>query len=726
MTRRVLAASVALAGLVAVVAYVRAQEDGTRSVLKSIDDGSTNLASPPPSSNRSTSQLTVEDRDTTSAPRLRQAARPSLADRLKQVRESIAREAGRPAEPSAAPTISVPSDDTPANTASRPGGSFRPPTSVVGEAPREFNPGIRTADSTSSRSSARRANRAPVLEPPSENQHEVPGPAFSAEPAPIQPAPTAPQTEPIEQSFPVEESIPAPPDGSWNEDALSDEASSQYAPAPIGQLPLAEQQVAPDAVPAPPANATLMTTTGALLQVNTIGPEAVVMGKSAEYTISVTNHSQTAADNVYVRIGLPAWVDADGTMATSGSAQPQPAEGRQQKFLWTVDRVEPQGTETLTFVVTPRENRAFDLMVDWTVRPITSVAQIEVQQPRLDMAVFGPKNVLFGETAVYTIQLTNPGNGAAEDVAVEFTYGARRLDKKLIGTLAPGEQNEINVELTAQEAGDLRVSAVATATGGLRAEAQEDVLVRRAALDVRVVGSTLKFAGGVANYRLHVKNTGNATANRVVASILLPAGAKLLTGRTDEAGRVLQEVGSLIPGAERTITLQAQLTVPGENRLQALVSSEGGLESSKAFVTRVDALADLKLTVADPRGPTAVGDDAIYEVTIANRGTKAAEKISIVGQFSEGVEPIEADGGAAELVPGQVLFHPIPRIEPGDEITLKIVARGDRPGNHRFRAELNCKNPDTRLIAEESTFFFGGDDTPIAAVRSSDDEAADQ
>jgi uncharacterized repeat protein (TIGR01451 family) len=288
----------------------------------------------------------------------------------------------------------------------------------------------------------------------------------------------------------------------------------------------------------------------------------------------------------------------------------------------------------------------------------------------------------------------------------------------VVGALAPGQQNEINVELTAQQAGDLLVSAVASGTGGLRAEASQEVLVRRAELDVRVIGSSLKFAGGVASYQLHVKNSGNATANGVAASVLLPGGAKLLTGSPDDNGRVLHEIGALIPGAERVVTLQCQLTVPGENRLQVLVSSEDGLEKTSAFATRVEALADLKLTVSDPRGPTAVGDNAIFEVKIANRGTKAAEKISIVGQFSEGVEPVEANGGAADLVPGQVIFHPLPRLEPGDEITLKIVARADRAGNHRFRAELNCTDPETRLIAEESTFFFGGEDISVSTVRS--------
>ena len=77
----------------------------------------------------------------------------------------------------------------------------------------------------------------------------------------------------------------------------------------------------------------------------------------------------------------------------------------------------------------------------------------------------------------------------------------------------------------------------------------------------------------------------------------------------------------------------------------------------------------------DPRGPTPVGEDALYEVHIVNRGTKAAEQISVATQFSDGIEPVESTGGGADIVTGQVLFHPIPRIAPGEEIMLKIELR---------------------------------------------------
>jgi hypothetical protein len=51
----------------------------------------------------------------------------------------------------------------------------------------------------------------------------------------------------------------------------------------------------------------------------------------------------------------------------------------------------------------------------------------------------------------------------------------------------------------------------------------------------------------------------------------------------------------------------------------------------------------------------------------------------------------------------------IPRIGPGEQLKLTIVAEADRAGNHRFRVETTSTDPDTRLVAEESTYYFGDD-----------------
>jgi uncharacterized repeat protein (TIGR01451 family) len=457
----------------------------------------------------------------------------------------------------------------------------------------------------------------------------------------------------------------------------------------------------------------LLTRTGASLRIDATGPDAVMINHDANYTLMLSNQSSIGAEGVFVRVVVPAWVDVTLADATLGTTQLRSGEPGGQHLVWSVSELAAGARESLKITVIPRENRPFHLAVDWTQRPAATVAEVFVQQPQLEMGVSGPREIQFGETAVYTIRLANPGTGPANNVSVDFVYGGERLPSKQIGELAAGEQTEIRVELTARQAGALRVAAGAVADGGLRAEAAEDVLVRRAKLELEVTGLPVKFAGSVASYEIRVRNTGDATATDVATEVLLPAGATYIPRDQDikvAGDRLTRQLGTIAPGSERVLQIACQLMTAGDNRLEAKASGAKELSASNSFVTQVKALADLKLVVNDPQGPVAVGDDAAYELTIVNRGTEAARDVYVVAQFSEGIEPAESAGAVARTVPGQVLFHPIPKIEPGSQVRLKITARADRPGNHRFRAEVKCTEPaDTILVAEESTYFFGDD-----------------
>jgi hypothetical protein len=456
----------------------------------------------------------------------------------------------------------------------------------------------------------------------------------------------------------------------------------------------------------------LLTSVGPALQVDTFGPQAIVVGREAEFKVTLTNQSVVPAHDVFIRVTLPTWVETVLADPTAGDAQLQTGKGGAQELIWRVNQFAAGGQEVLTLSVIPRENRSFNLAVDWTLRSLASATQIQVQQPELQMALVGPKEIRYGETAVYTIQISNPGTGEAEDVQLDFSYGSERLPRKRVGNLAPGEETEIDVELSARQAGALRVEASATAAGGLTVETIEQVVVRRAKLEVQVVGPAVKFSGGVASYEFRVLNVGDAPADNVVAEVTLPPGASTV-GHEAQAERgqsLVKDLGTISPDSERTFRVQCQLTNPGENVVKARAKAIGNLLATYSCATQVRTFADLKLTVDDPPGPISIDQDTVYDLTIINRGSRAAKDVKIVAQFSKGVEPLSAIGISARLVPGQVLFKPIARIEPGEEVRLKITAKANLAGNHRFRAEVRCFDPhDTVLVEEETTYFYGDD-----------------
>ena len=59
----------------------------------------------------------------------------------------------------------------------------------------------------------------------------------------------------------------------------------------------------------------------------------------------------------------------------------------------------------------------------------------------------------------------------------------------------------------------------------------------------------------------------------------------------------------------------------------------------------------------------------------------------------------------------------IPRLGAGQEMLLRITAQASRSGDHVFRAELECNEPETKLAIEEWTRFYGDQPTDRQADR---------
>jgi uncharacterized repeat protein (TIGR01451 family) len=452
------------------------------------------------------------------------------------------------------------------------------------------------------------------------------------------------------------------------------------------------------------------------LVVEALGPQAIAVGKAADYRIRLENQSDAAAGRVMVVVTLPESVKVLDAQCRLGSAGRQAADGQRQRIVWQAEQVAGRSQHELLLTLEPQTGDAVDLQVDWSFRPATLAATIEVQQPKLAIELAGPREVRYGQTHVFTVKLSNPGNGTAEGVVVDLTAPGAASQPNPVGPLGPGQSRLLELELTAREAGTMAIRAVATAEGELRAEAAHEVKVRRAELAVRVTAPSLLYAGSTATYQIHVANKGDAVAENVILQATLPDGMRNGQGIDSKplnSAAPRWRLGDLAPGAEQQYTMQCELTAEGQNPVSVQLQSADKLAASGSATTRVAAIADLKLIVNDPKGPLPVGQDADYEIRVVNRGSKEARSVKIVAQFSEGIEPLAADGHSAKLVPGQVLFDPIVSLPAGDSVTLKVRAKAASSGNLRFRAELTCADPETRLVSEETTRYYN---KPAAAA----------
>jgi hypothetical protein len=448
-------------------------------------------------------------------------------------------------------------------------------------------------------------------------------------------------------------------------------------------------------------------TLGATIEVETLGPRSIAINKPTEFEIRVTNSGAQDAAGITVEANFPEFVDLLTAQPSVGAFDQQNgAPGPRLK--WRIENVPAGGTATAVLQVVPRQAMLFDFQVQWVADPLRGQAAIQVTEPKLDMRIAGPAEVQYGETAIYSVSIRNPGTGIAEGVEIMLSedLGGQRAT---VGNIAPGEERTFEVELIPGEAGSLSLQAFAKADS-LEHSANKEIIVRRADLELSIEGPPAVYAGTIAAYSVMIKNTGDAIARDVVAAAVLPPGAKYIGGI--EAAEVVQSglrwnLGNLPIGEERRYEIKCVYQQAGELRLEAGVRAADDLAATHTAHTAVAALADLVLAVESPKGPLPIKEQVHYVIRVKNRGTSAGKNIQLAMQFSEGIEPVGASGVAYDIEPGQITFHPIENLEIDQEIAIRVQAIASIAGNHRFRAVLTCDDPVSEEISQGTTRFYG-------------------
>ncbi|MCE9605598.1 MAG: DUF11 domain-containing protein [Planctomycetia bacterium] len=524
----------------------------------------------------------------------------------------------------------------------------------------------------------------------------------------------APATLPVETTTTASRPLAAQP-----------KASTPSAP-PAAPSPMRDSAVATSTPPASAEvdrSAVLAAFTSPEVTVETVGPRRISIGREATYRVQVRNRGKSAAQQVVVSLNIPVWAEVVEMHGTSGNTTSADEHEANTPLQWQLDVLDGGGEEELTLVLIPRKSETFDLGVRWTCSPAAVATAIEVEEPRLQMAINGPSEVSFGEQRLYKLTVSNPGTGTAENVVLHLMplspNDGEAVSHK-IGDLKAGQDTSVEVELTARQAGNLKIRTAASADGNLKTEAAADVVVHRAALDVAIVAPKVVFAGVPGNYEVRVRNTGDDQARNLRLTVDLPHGTKLLTAlpapKTEVKGNQAHwTIERLAPGAEQVFSLRCSLESGGAQQLTATTSADGDLRKTAQASTDVQSVADLALDVIDTPGPVAVGQPVTYEIHVKNRGMKSAEGVDIVAYFSDGIEPEKAEGQAHELQPGMVVFKSLSIVGAGQDRVLRVTARATAAGNHRLRVELHSRTPQTQLSHEDATFFYL-DEAPNSTV----------
>ncbi len=457
------------------------------------------------------------------------------------------------------------------------------------------------------------------------------------------------------------------------------------------------------------------------------GPRTIVVGREASYRVVLANRGDVAADQVVTRVTIPAWAEVVSSRAEAGQVDQNASLAEEGDLVWRCDRLAAGDETRLDLKLVARSGKPISLGVTHTHQPIDGETLVEVQEPKLALSLVGPEEVLYGKPQIFRLTISNPGTGAAEQVKLLLTPPGGKAERQTshdFGSINAGEERSVEIELTAREAGDLAVSASATADGNVTADVSKQVFCRKPELVVDWRGPKDRYAGAPAVYYFRVRNPGTAVAPNVVLKVDLPTGFEVIPGADtpkEQDGKLAFRAGSLRPGDDKYFELRGVLRQAGANDivLRAAADDETRSESLTA-TTEVVALADLKLDVLDPKGPIATGQEVEYEIRITNRGSNDALDIRTVGLFSAGVEPHHIEGSGAQMHDGRVAFEAIDALAAGESVVFKIHARAHEAGTHRFRAEVLCRDLEIKLAAEETTRFFEDEAISVADGYPSD------
>jgi uncharacterized repeat protein (TIGR01451 family) len=441
-----------------------------------------------------------------------------------------------------------------------------------------------------------------------------------------------------------------------------------------------------------------------------VSPSEIQVGKPATFELYVRNAGQVPAQNVVVTDHVPA-----GTQLID--ARPPPQQSSDGSLVWNIGTLQPGEETQITLQVMPQTEGEVGSTAHVTFAAAATSRSI-CTRPQLAIEHSAPPKVLIGEGLTVGITVSNPGTGPAtgviieEDVPPGLSHVAGSQLEYEVGTLRPGESKRLELSLRAEKAGIVQNRIQVRGEANLAAQHAVQIEVVAPQLQVAVEGPKRRFLERQATYALQVSNPGTAAAREVELVAFLPRGMKFVT--TDSQGQydptqhaVFWSLAELPPAKAGAVKLTTLPVEPGEQRLRIEGRAALGLTAVGEQVVQVEQAAELLHTVKDLDEVIEVGSETTYEIRVTNKGTKAATNVRVTALVPGGMAatsgegPTRASGDAT-----QVIFEPLARLNPQEEVIYKVQVQGRQPGDHLVRVQLSSDEWPTPVTREESTRVY--------------------
>lgn len=469
------------------------------------------------------------------------------------------------------------------------------------------------------------------------------------------------------------------------------------------------------------------------------GPGQVRVGQPYNYTVRVTNLTDTPLHDVTVRnLGALPEAAVPGTAGVGGangasaaerarqagynegnagasaaaSATTRPTEARRTEMrhdggnqpLWAVGTLGPKQSQTRQFTEVADEVGTIRNCLAVRYEPALCVA-VQVVRPELQITKTAPTDVLICQEIPVTYHVTNTGTGVAQNVTVQENLpdglqtvdGARSVTQP-VGDLRAGESKDVTARLRATRTGQFASRAIVRSAGAEAQSRQVTITVREPVLAVAVEAPEAAYVGQAINYRVTVRNTGDAPAQNTVLHLTTTGGERIAD----------RNIGAIEPGGTRAVAITSGTgRTAGEVTLTATAEATCARPASDRATVAIRTIPALLLEAVDNPDPVQVGTNTTYTITVKNQGSGPDANLRLAATLPPELRFVRG-GGASEIrADGQRLtFAPIATLAPQQVVTWTVEAQAASPGDVRFEVSAISDSISQPALKAETTKLF--------------------
>ncbi len=556
---------------------------------------------------------------------------------------------------------------------------------------------------------------------PTQSQTAVPTPATplqNADPFAANDASSAAAVPPIAAPLAAHPTPPSVPETAMEPKVTSSNPFGANTPSEV--LSPTPQPNAPNALRSPesraaegtgmPGAVTLDGVQSAHLTVEKVLPSEIIIEQPTTVKLVIKNTGKSTAKGISVLDRVP-----QGARLLSCSPETTPnANG---ELLWSLGNLDPNEQLAVEMRVLPLREGEIGSVATVHYSAEAS-ARINVTRPLLKVDVKVPQEVQLGETINLEITISNPGTATATGIVLTesipdglYHEDGKVLEHKGIGSLKPKEKKLLVLPLTCTGPGDLVNHLVVKANNNLHVEEKTAIRALAPILELGIVGPQQRFLERKATYNLTVANSGSASAQNVDLVATLPSAVKFVSTnqsgvyepKTHTVHWALEELPSQEAGEIELVVLPAQI---GEHAIRFTGNGQNNLKSETVKSMSIDGLPALSFEVVGSSNLLEVGKDVVYEIRVANKGTKSANNVKVQAKLSEGMTFVKAEGSPTQSNGGVIAFSPLSQLEAKGEKVFKVAARCTTDGDHRFSVQIVSDDMGSPITKEESTRVF--------------------